>query len=67
MYLYIVSINQKTNAISIEHTHPGASFVVHGQRWLAQNKLKDLWKQYQDLVKQQQDFPKKVWEAKYNY
>ena len=38
-----VSINQKTNAISIEHTHPGASFVVHGQRWLAQNKLKDLW------------------------
>ncbi len=38
-----VSINQQTNGLSIEHTHPGASFVVHGQRWVAQNKLKDLW------------------------
>jgi len=38
-----VSINKITNAISIEHTHPGASFVVHGKRWVAQNLLKEKW------------------------
>jgi len=38
-----IAFNTKTNALSVEHTHPGASFVVHGQRWMAQNILKDLW------------------------
>ena len=30
-------------------------------------KLKDLWGQYQTLLKQEKSFPEKVWEAKYNY
>ncbi len=38
-----VSINNKTKGISLEHTHPGASFVVHGNRWVAQKQLKDIW------------------------
>jgi hypothetical protein len=29
--------------MSLEHTHPPASAVVHGQRWLAQKQLKNLW------------------------
>lgn len=29
--------------ISIEHTHPPASFVIHGKRWGIQKILKDLW------------------------
>ena len=40
--LYI-SIDTKNKDISIEHSHPGASFVVHGNRWLAQKILKDAW------------------------
>ena len=30
-------------------------------------KLKNLWDDYQNLVKQEEDMPKKVWSAKYNY
>ena len=30
-------------------------------------KLKDLWNDYQNLVKEEEDLPKKVWSAKYNY
>lgn len=29
--------------LSLEHTHPPASTVVHGQRWLAHKQLKQLW------------------------
>ncbi len=29
--------------MSLEHTHPPASAVVHGQRWLAHKQLKQLW------------------------
>lgn len=29
--------------LSIEHTHPPASFVVHGERWVAQKILKRRW------------------------
>ncbi len=29
--------------MSLEHTHPPASAVVHGQRWLAQKHLKQFW------------------------
>ena len=30
-------------------------------------KLKNLWNEYQNLVKEEEDLPKKVWSAKYNY
>lgn len=30
-------------------------------------KLKSLWGEYQNLVKQEEDIPKKVWSAKYSY
>lgn len=29
--------------LSLEHTHPPASMVVHGRRWEAQKMLKNLW------------------------
>jgi hypothetical protein len=29
--------------MSLEHTHPPASFVVHGSRWEAQKLLKKHW------------------------
>lgn len=29
--------------LSLEHTHPPASYVVHGKRWEAQKLLKNLW------------------------
>jgi hypothetical protein len=29
--------------LSMEHTHPPASYVVHGQRWEAQKLLKKIW------------------------
>jgi len=29
--------------LSLEHTHPPASFVVHGSRWEAQKLLKKHW------------------------
>lgn len=30
-------------SLSLEHTHPPASLVVHGKRWQAQKLVKDLW------------------------
>jgi hypothetical protein len=32
-----------------------------------ERKLKNLWNDYQNLVKEEDDLPKKVWSAKYNY
>ena len=32
-----------SNFMSLEHTHPPASFVVHGNRWEAQKLLKQNW------------------------
>jgi hypothetical protein len=29
--------------LSLEHTHPPASYVIHGKRWEAQKILKNLW------------------------
>jgi hypothetical protein len=29
--------------LSLEHTHPPASLVVHGRRWEAQKMLKNRW------------------------
>jgi len=29
--------------LSLEHTHPPASYVIHGKRWEAQKVLKNLW------------------------
>ena len=31
------------SSLSLEHTHPPASFVIHGQRWGGQKVLKNLW------------------------
>jgi hypothetical protein len=31
------------SSLSLEHTHPPASFVVHGKRFEVQKKLKDIW------------------------
>lgn len=31
------------NFLSLEHTHPPASYVVHGRRWEAQKILKKIW------------------------
>ena len=29
--------------LSLEHTHPPASYVIHGNRWAAQKILKKIW------------------------
>lgn len=29
--------------LSLEHTHPPASYVIHGQRWSAQKMIKNAW------------------------
>lgn len=31
------------SCLSLEHTHPPASYFIHGQRWLAQRSLKRRW------------------------
>lgn len=31
------------NFLSLEHTHPPASYVIHGKRWEAQKILKKIW------------------------
>jgi hypothetical protein len=31
------------NFLSLEHTHPPASYVIHGNRWAAQKILKKIW------------------------
>jgi hypothetical protein len=31
------------SSLSLEHTHPPASYVIHGKRWAAQKVLKNLW------------------------
>ena len=31
------------DCISLEHTHPPASYVIHGKRWQLQSQLKKLW------------------------
>jgi hypothetical protein len=36
--------------LSLEHTHPPASYVIHGQRWEAQKILKKAW--FSKVVKQ---------------
>ncbi len=38
-----LGISKKTDMISLEHTHPPASFVVHGDRFKLQNKIKRDW------------------------
>jgi hypothetical protein len=40
--LYLSS-TEDGRSLSLEHTHPPASTVVHGQRWLAHKQLKQLW------------------------
>ena len=38
-----LAINEACTAMSLEHTHPPASFVIHGKRWTAQKFLKSRW------------------------
>lgn len=37
------SVDEKTGHMSLEHTHPPASMVIHGNRWKVQNMLKKNW------------------------
>ena len=34
-------ISKKNNMLSMEHTHPPASFVIHGERFSIQKKIKE--------------------------
>jgi hypothetical protein len=34
---------EKGRMLSLEHTHPPASYVIHGKRWEAQKIIKNLW------------------------
>lgn len=38
-----LSISEDLTAMSLEHTHPPASYVVHGKRWASQKYLKSRW------------------------
>jgi len=40
--LYL-TIADDARFLSLEHTHPPASYVIHGRRWEAQRLLKNLW------------------------
>ncbi len=40
--LYLTMLNDGTY-LSLEHTHPPASYVIHGNRWGAQKIIKDRW------------------------
>ena len=37
------AISKDKKMLSLEHTHPPASFVVHGQRFLVQKEIKRKW------------------------
>ena len=36
-------ISKDMNMLSLEHTHPPASFVIHGERFLVQKEIKQKW------------------------
>ena len=36
-------ISYNDDMLSLEHTHPPASFSVHGERFEVQKKIKSLW------------------------
>lgn len=38
-----LAISDTCNSMSLEHTHPPASYVIHGRRWAVQKYLKGLW------------------------
>ena len=40
--LYL-SLTRDGSCLSLEHTHPPASYVIHGKRWEAQKILKNIW------------------------
>lgn len=40
--LYL-SVDLSGGFMSLEHTHPPASFVIHGDRFIAQSKTKNIW------------------------
>lgn len=37
------SSTEHGSLLSLEHTHPPASYVIHGRRWDAQKLLKERW------------------------
>jgi len=37
------SRNKITRQMSLEHTHPPASFAIHGKRFAVQQELKKIW------------------------
>ena len=37
------AISKDKKMLSLEHTHPPASFVVHGQRFMVQKEIKRKW------------------------
>ena len=43
-------INRSQPMLSFEHTHPPASFSIHGNRFLTQKNIKSLW--FKSLYKQ---------------
>jgi hypothetical protein len=38
-----LAISDGCTSMSLEHTHPPASYVIHGKRWAAQKYLKSRW------------------------
>ena len=38
-----LGISEKSDMISLEHTHPPASFAVHGERFKLQSEIKNSW------------------------
>ena len=38
-----LGICKQNSMLSLEHTHPPASFVVHGQRFKVQGNIKSKW------------------------
>ena len=38
-----LAFSDTCNSMSLEHTHPPASYVIHGKRWALQKYLKGLW------------------------
>jgi hypothetical protein len=37
------SMDQEGQHLSLEHTHPPASLVIHGNRWAVQRSIKENW------------------------
>jgi len=45
-----LAISDSCTSMSLEHTHPPASFVIHGKRWEAQKYLKIRWSSLLEII-----------------